>query len=59
MSKIHWIRKHKGYNNFTNKPCWYYDLIAACGRRTILNSTVIRCNVKCKTCLKIMNKKRG
>ena len=60
-NKIHWVRKYKGedYTNFDSFR-WYFDWNTACGRNLIdvdCRHTVIRKNVTCKTCLKIMKKK--
>jgi len=60
--KIHWIRKHLSCGPMFSKEDmevrdrYYYDAYAACGQFTILNGTVFRNKVTCKTCLRIMRK---
>ena len=55
--KIHWIRKHRMPDILQlAKHKYYFDAHAACGQFAILNGTVFRDKVTCKTCLKIMRK---
>ena len=60
--KKHWIRKHCSSgpvfcsDDGTVKNRYYYDAWSVCGRFVILNGTIFRDQVTCKTCLKIMRK---
>jgi len=59
--KTHWIRKHLScgplFCSYDGeiKNRYFYDIKTACGRR-IVNGTVFRKKVTCKTCLRIMKK---
>jgi len=60
--KVHWIRKHRVSGpSFCDEDgrienTYMYDFYSACGRVAVINGTVFRNKVTCKTCLKAMKK---